>query len=113
MLFGFENPHRPTRIKSLKELDPSFKPRWFKICFGAVLSCFPFAFLAVIGSELEMHWLMLLSMLGMIFAASTTFLVCFVPFVLAFVGYWWPWLGLKSVQLDSWLQRDLDWGGTK
>ena len=40
----FKGPKGPLRIKSVKELDPRFRPRWYKIEVGLWI----FAFLTLI-----------------------------------------------------------------
>ncbi len=108
MLFDFKNSSQPTKINSLKDLEPKAKPKWFKICFWAVFSCFPFLVVVWIGNVVNVKLLQLIGTLGFFVAFTTPFVVRFVPLFLRVLSYWWPWLGLKTAQLDTWLQNDLD-----
>lgn len=106
----FQKQHKTLNIKSLKELEPRDWPRWFKICFWVIFSGFPFLMLFWIGDLVGILLLQWVGILGFFIAFPTVFVVVFVPFVIRILGYWWPWLGLKSAQIDPWLQRDLDLG---
>lgn len=110
MLRHFERLNRPLRIKSIRELEPGFTPRWFKICFRAVVACFLFLPVAMIGAAISSRLLQAIGTIGFFGAFVVPFVVSFFPLVLRVLGYWWPWLGMKSAQLDAWLERDLDWG---
>ena len=100
----------PLKIKSLKELEPGFKPRWFRIEFRFVLIVFVSMPTLLAGSIFELYWLLLIGIAGIVVAALALMSLTLVPATMRFVGYWWPWMGLKAAELDSWLERDLDWG---
>jgi len=113
MLFDFKYANRPNKIKSLKELEPDFMPRWFKYCFRAVLLIFAFLALIAVAQFFEAEFLAIVGAMGIVLCFTLFFLVILVPPVLSIVGYYWPWLALKAAQLDSWLERDLEWGPRK
>ncbi|KIC24798.1 MULTISPECIES: hypothetical protein [unclassified Leisingera] len=106
----FEQQHQPIKIKSLKELEPGFKPRWFRISFRLILMGFLSMPVIVAGSVLKVSLLIWLGVAVFHFVMFALIALSVVPRGMRFVGYWWPWVGLKAAQLDSWLERDLDWG---
>jgi len=53
-LFKWRN--QPIRIKSLKELEPGFKPKWFQISFRLTLLGLASMPLIVIGIINELYW---------------------------------------------------------
>ena len=108
-LFKWRN--QPIRIKSLKELEPGFKPKWFQISFRLTLLGLASMPLIVIGIINELYWMSWLGVTGLGVALIPLVLLEIIPPAMSFVGYWWPWMGLKAAELDSWLERDLDWGG--
>ncbi|KXF89244.1 hypothetical protein [Phaeobacter inhibens] len=106
----FERRHRPVRIKNLKELEPGFKPRWFRISFRLGVLAFLSMPVILAGSVFKVPLLLWLGIICFQLVVFALILLTYVPKVTVFFGYWWPWLGLKAAQLDGWLERDLDWG---
>ncbi len=105
----FNRLNRPIRIKSLKELEPGFTPRYFRYSFRLVLIGMVMMLFLISAVFLKSNWFFWMAISGFISVAVAFFLLNFVPPTLRIVGYYWPWLYLKSIQLDSWLEHDLDW----
>jgi Mg/Co/Ni transporter MgtE len=107
-----QNPWRrvaPVRIRSTKELSPSFKPRWLKFTARLGLAAFAIAFIAsLVGLA---GWPTGFSFaLNLVVACIVAIAVILVgPVVLNVLGYWFPRLGAVATRLDRWLERDLDW----
>lgn len=95
----------PIRIKSLKELEYGFKPKWHRYLVRLELAGMIMASTILGAAQFNIQWLSWISICGF---ASISLLIA-IPPLLRFVAYYSPWLGLKSVQLDSWLELDLDW----
>lgn len=64
----------------------------------------------VLGSLVGKNWLSWLGVSSFSCATMAMISLQMAPIMMGFVGNWWPWMGGKAVQLDCWLERDLDWG---
>ncbi len=109
MLFGYVKDHRPIKIKSVKELQPGFKPKWFRICIGLFAVVAVFAILALVGVLSGAKWVASIAGLGGFVTYCVMIAVVFFPKVVRFLGYWWPQLELKASNIICWLEHDLDW----
>jgi hypothetical protein len=103
-------PDGPNRIKSLQELDPCFVPRWLRLQVW-VVAVFAAAFVAV----LLIGWLLGVSgtpffLLGIVMTGlAVSAVIEGGPTLLLLAGRYLPRLTLWAINLDKWLQRDLDW----
>lgn len=109
----FKRLYRPTRIKSLKELQPGFTPKWCRYSFKLVLAAMTLAITMVVSGFFNIYWIYVMTIWSLVAVVVSLALLESVPPVLRVVAYYWPWLGLKSAQLDSWLELDLEWGPPK
>jgi hypothetical protein len=106
----FERLRRPNRIKSLKELDPRFRPRWHKLEIRLIQTLLLFIALLLVGALSEQAWLAQIGWYGLPCAFVALFALKWGSNLLATLGYWFPSLALKAAKLDAWLERDLEWG---
>jgi hypothetical protein len=109
MLRHFVRVKRPTRIKSIKELDPSFKPRWHKLEVRLVQAMLLLVMLFFVGALLERAWLASIGFFGLAVSFVGVAVLNWGANVLAAAGYWFPPLALTAARMDVWLERDLDW----
>jgi hypothetical protein len=100
----------PLKIKSIRELAPGFKPKWIRILFRLFAMGIVSMLIVFAGIALESRWVPWVGLAGILGVAIAIFAIKTLPVIMAFVGFWWPWMGLKAAELDSWLERDLEWG---
>lgn len=97
------------RIISLKELDPGFCPRWYRLRIWLMWMAAG-VFLAVLAGELlEQSWVVALANAGFFVLLALYVLLHWGSGLLAVLGYWVSPLAMKAAQLDKWLERDLEW----
>jgi len=109
----FNRVNRPIRIKSLKELEPGFTPKHFRYSFRLVLIGMMLVMTLIVAHFLGIKWMFGIALLSLLAIFAAVLLLNFIPPLLRAIGYYWPWLYLKSIQLDNWLELDLDWGPPK
>lgn len=101
---------KPLRIRSTKELAPGFRPRWQRLelrCFAAAIGL---VLLLMIGAAMDSQLVLSVSYIGGVFVTALFGFVKHGVVLLGFVGNWFPWVGLKALQLERWLEQDLDHG---
>ena len=109
----FNRVNRPIRIKSLKELESGFTPKYYRYFFRLALTAMALAITMVVSGFFNIYWINVMMFWGLMTVITSLVLLENVPPMFRIVGYYWPWLYLKSIQLDSWLELDLDWGPPK
>ncbi|MBU2943329.1 hypothetical protein Q4525_00605 [Shimia thalassica] len=105
----FERTQIPNRIKTVTELDPRFRPRWYKLEIRLFQVMVLLVALLVVGAFSGMTWLATLGFYGIGCAFVAVFALEYGSNMLAALGLWLPPLALKAAQLDTWLERDLEW----
>ena len=110
MVRHFVRVKRPIRIKSIKELDPSFKPRWHRLEVWLMQAIVLLVVLFIVGALLERAWLANIGLFGLVVSFVGVAVLKWGGNVLAVAGYWFPPLALTAARMDAWLERDLDWG---
>ncbi|MCG7572873.1 hypothetical protein [Thalassovita mediterranea] len=99
----------PLRVRSVKELDPKFKPRWVKIELGLLAAMAGACGCVVVAAILQIGWLAMIAFYGLPTLFAAVFAVKYGTVGLGFIGVWFPILALKAAQLERWLELDLDW----
>jgi hypothetical protein len=64
----------------------------------------------MIGAATDPQLVLSVFYIGGVFVAALLGFVQYGVILLGFVGNWFPWVGLKALQLERWLERDLDHG---
>ena len=91
-------------------MAPGFRPRWARIERGLYVVAGVMVVLFTVGTLSDSQILVRAAFIG---AGAVVFAVSFVKHggtLLGFLGDWSHWLGLKSAQLERWLEQDLDRG---
>jgi hypothetical protein len=101
---------KPFRIRSTKELAPGFLPRWQRLELRCVAAVFGLCLLMIIGAATDSQLVLSVFYIGGVFVAALLGFVQYGVILLGFVGNWFPWVGLKALQLERWLEQDLDHG---
>lgn len=103
----------PLRIKSTKELDPGFRPRWVKLrvwmMLGAVvllMSCFWFI-------EQRNAMMVFITLFLVIFSGSLATNPRETCAAIGFLLRHFPKLALHHAKFEHWLEFDLDWDETR
>ena len=110
MVRQFVRVKRPTRIKSIKELDPSFRPRWYRLEVRLIQAIVLLAVLIIVGALWERAWLTNIGWFGLAVSFVGVAVLNWGANGLGVAGYWVPPLALTAARMDAWLERDLDWG---
>ncbi len=97
------------KIRSIRELDPYFRPRFVKLVFRLLLIGVLAILVGFGGHMADIQWLLWLSLLVFAVVGSGVFLIETLPPSLVFLGYWFPLLGVWGAGLEKWLEMDLDW----
>ncbi|MEX0285742.1 MAG: hypothetical protein AB3N23_14130 [Paracoccaceae bacterium] len=102
--------HGPLRIRSSRELDPTYRTRWERTqlfclkCFFAGLLLIALAGFSKFAALAWLGGAVTLLPLTLMFSVEVG-----VP-VLLFLGYWFPRLAVRAAAIDAWFERDLDRG---
>jgi hypothetical protein len=99
----------PARIISVRQLDPGFRPRWHTLEIRLFKLMILLIALLLIGGFSGTAWLAMFGFYGLGCAFVSVFALRYGSDVMAALGYWFPPLALRATQLDTWLERDLEW----
>ncbi len=106
----FKGPRGPFRIKSIRELDPKFQPRWSKLETKLIACGFIVGGLTLlVASLLSWGWLFNLGSIAIFLVFIAASGVRWGSQALIFFGYWLPYLGVLGSRFERWLEKDLEW----
>lgn len=100
----------PLRIRHLRELEPGFKPRWFRYEIRLVFAAVFFGLLSICVGLMGYPGLAYGAIAFCIAAIVAANLLGWMPAILLVFGYWWPSLAVTAVRIEKWLETDLEWG---